>query len=211
VIRVYLVRHGQTLWNAEGRYQGKMDSTLSPLGRSQAARLARALAAVPFAAVYSSPLVRAWDTALVIAASHRLPVVPVEELREIFLGAWEGLTEGEITRRFGAVIARRRRDAERVVPEGGESLAQVQARAMRAIEGILARHGEGTIAVVAHGAVNKTILLSALDAPLSSYWRIRQDNAGINIVDFIGARAIVRVMNETAHLTNGEEEGAAAE
>jgi alpha-ribazole phosphatase len=211
VIRVYLVRHGQTLWNAEGRYQGKMDSALSPLGRSQAARLARALAGAPFAAIYSSPLVRAWDTALVIAAPHRLPVVPVEELHEIFLGAWEGLTEGEITRRFGDVIARRRRDPERVVPDGGESLAQVQARATRAIEGILARHDDATIAVVAHGAVNKMILLSALDAPHSAYWRIRQDNAGINIVDFIGVHTVVRAMNETAHLTNVEEEGAAAE
>jgi alpha-ribazole phosphatase len=211
MIRVYLVRHGQTLWNAEGRYQGRIDSALSPLGRSQAARLARALAAAPFAAVYSSPLVRAWDTALVIAASHRLSVVPVEELREIALGAWEGLTEEEITRRFGDVVARRRRDPERVVPEGGESLAQVQARAMRAMEGILARHDDGTIAVVAHGAVNKMILLSALNAPLSSYWRIRQDNAGISIVDVIGAHKAVRVMNETAHLTSVDEEAAAAE
>jgi broad specificity phosphatase PhoE len=211
VIRVYLVRHGQTLWNAEGRYQGKMDSALSPLGRSQATCLARALAGAPFAAVYSSPLVRTWDTALVIAASHRLPVVPVEELHEIFLGAWEGLTEGDITRRFGDVIARRRRDPERVVPEGGESLAQVQARATRAIEGILAWHDDGTIAVVAHGAVNKMILLSALDAPLSAYWRIRQDNAGINILDFSGVHTVVRAMNETAHLTNVEEERAAAE
>jgi broad specificity phosphatase PhoE len=211
VIRVYLVRHGQTLWNAEGRYQGRIDSALSPLGRSQAVRLARALAAAPFAAVYSSPLVRAWDTALVIAASHRLSVVPVEELREIALGAWEGLTEEEITRRFGDVVARRRRDPERVVPEGGESLAQVQARAMRAMERILARHDDGTIAVVAHGAVNKMILLSALNAPLSSYWRIRQDNAGISIVDVIGAHKAVRVMNETAHLTSVDEEAAAAE
>ncbi len=211
VIRVYLVRHGQTLWNAEGRHQGKMDSELSAVGRSQTARLARALAPVPFAAVYSSPLTRAWDTALVIAAPHRLSVVPVAELREINLGAWEGLTEGEITQRFGDVVARRRRDPIGVVPPGGESLAQVQARALRAMQEILAGHDDATIAVVAHGAVNKMVLLSALDAPLSSYWRIRQDNAGISIVDFRGAHKVVRVMNETAHLANVEEEPAAAE
>jgi len=211
VIRVYLVRHGQTLWNAEGRHQGKMDSALSALGRSQAALLARALAPVPLAAVYSSPLSRAWETALVIAAPHRLSVAPVAELREISLGAWEGLTEGEITQRFGDVVARRRGDPIGVVPPGGESLAQVQARALRAMREILVGHDDATIAVVAHGAVNKMILLTALDAPLSSYWRIRQDNAGISIVDFRGAHKVVRVMNDTAHLANVEEERAAAE
>jgi broad specificity phosphatase PhoE len=211
VIRVYLVRHGQTLWNAEGRYQGRMNIELSPLGRSQAARLAGVLAAVPLAAIYSSPLIRAWDTALAIAALHRLPVVPVADLHEIDLGVWEGLTEGEITRRFGDVVARRRRDPEHVVPLGGESLHEVQARALRALEEILARHDDAPIAVVAHGAVNKMMLLSALDAPLSSYWRIRQDNAGISIVDVYGIHRVVRVMNETAHLADVQEERAAAE
>lgn len=211
MIRVYLVRHGETLWNAEGRHQGEMDSALSALGRSQATLLARALAPVPLAAVYSSPLTRAWDTALVIAAPHRLSVVPVAELREISLGAWEGLTEREITQRFGDVVARRRRDPIGVVPPGGESLAQVQARALRAMQEILVGRDDATIAVVAHGAVNKMILLSALDAPLSSYWRIRQDNAGISIVDFRGAHKVVRVMNDTAHLVNVEDERAAVE
>jgi len=211
VSRVYLVRHGQSLWNAERRYQGRMNSALSPLGRSQAARLARALAGVPLAAIYSSPLIRAWDTALVIAAPHRLSVAPVADLHEIDLGVWEGLTEGEITQRFGDVVARRRRDPEHVVPPEGESLHKVQARALRAMQEILARHDDATIAVVAHGAVNKMVLLSALDAPLSSYWRIRQDNAGINIVDVYGIHKVVRVMNETAHLADVDEERAAAE
>ncbi len=211
MIRVYLVRHGQTLWNAEGRYQGRMNIELSPLGRSQAARLAGVLAPVPLAAIYSSPLIRARDTALAIAAPHRLPVVLVADLHEIELGVWEGLTEGEITQRFGDVVARRRRDPEHVVPLEGESLYEVQARALRAVEEILARHDDATIAVVAHGAVNKMVLLSALDAPLSSYWRIRQDNAGISIVDVYGMHRVVRVMNETAHLADVQEERAAAE
>ncbi len=73
-------------------------------------------------------------------------------------------------------------------------------KATRALREILLRHRDATIAVVAHGAVNKMVLLSALDAPLSAYWRIRQDNAGISIVDFGGAHPYVRAMNETAHL-----------
>ncbi len=211
MIRVYLVRHGQTVWNAENRHQGRTDSALSPLGKAQAARLARAIAAVPLAAVYSSPLSRAFDTAQAIADPHRLSVVKVDDLREIGLGIWEGLTEAEITQRFGDVVARRRLDPERVVPDGGESLSQVQARVMRAMQEILGRHRDGTIAVVAHGAVNKMVLLAALGAPVSSYWRLRQDNAAINIVDFRGPHPYVRVVNETAHLTAPDEELTAAE
>jgi broad specificity phosphatase PhoE len=200
VIRVYLIRHGQTEWNSEGRHQGRTDSALSALGRSQVARLARALAPVPFEAVYTSPLARALDTARAIAAPHNLSVVTVDDLHEIELGTWEGLTEAEITARFGDVVARRRQDPEGVVPDGGESLFDVQARATRALREILLRHRDATIAVVAHGAVNKMVLLSALDAPVSAYWRIRQNNAGFSIVDFGGAHPYVRAMNETAHL-----------
>jgi phosphoserine phosphatase len=211
VSRVYLVRHGQTVWNAESRHQGYMDSALSPLGKAQAARLSRALAAVPLAAVYSSPLSWARDTALAVAAPHGLAVVTIDDLREIGLGAWEGLTEVEITQRFGDVVARRRRDPERVIPSGGESLSQVQARALRAMQAILGRHRDVTVAVVAHGAVNKMVLLSVLGAPVRSYWRLRQDNAGINIVDFRGSHPSVRVVNDTSHLAAVADELTAAE
>src|SRR5712691_3796041 len=104
VTRVYLIRHGQSVWNAEGRFQGQADSVLSDLGRTQAARLSDALADVPLEAVYSSPLSRARLMAEAIAAPHRLSVVPVDDLREIGLGVWEGLTEAEIVGRFGPVI-----------------------------------------------------------------------------------------------------------
>ena len=187
------------------------DSALSALGWWQAARLSRALAGVPLAAVYSSPLSRAAENARAIAAPHRLSVVTVDDLREIGLGMWEGLTEAEITQRFGDVVARRRRDPEHAVPPGGESLSRVLARSERARQAILARHQDAAVAVVAHGAVNKMILLSALAAPLSSYWRIRQDNAAINIVEFGAAHPYVRVINETAHLAAAAEEPAAAE
>jgi phosphoserine phosphatase len=202
VTRIYLLRHGQTMWNSEGRAQGQMESELSPLGRAQAARLARVLATLPLRAVYSSPLLRAFDTAQAVAIPHALPVVPDRDLREIGLGAWEGLTSAQINERFGDMIARRRRDPLGVVPPGGESLPQVQTRVMAALQTILGSHADATIAIVAHGAVNRIVLLTVLGAPLTSYWRLRQDNGAINIVEFNSGRSSVRAVNETAHLAD---------
>jgi len=200
VTRVYLVRHGQTDWNAEGRYQGRIDSTISALGRAQAARLAEALASVPFRAIYSSPLSRARDTAVVIAAPHGLSVVTRDRLREVSMGEWEGLNEAEITARFGEVLRARRRDPEGVTPGGGETLAELRARGLDAIREIVAEHPDEAVAVVAHGALNKAILLGVLDAPPRAYWTIRQDNAAINVLEFGARGARVLLLNETGHL-----------
>jgi broad specificity phosphatase PhoE len=189
--RIYLIRHGQTVWNAEGRFQGQTDSVLSDLGHRQAARLAGVLARVPLSAIYSSPLSRARRTAEVIANPHGLPVVEVADLREIGMGVWEGLTAAEITQRFGPVLEPRRRNPEWVAPQGGETLT--------------------TVAVVAHGAVIKTVILTALDAPLTSYWRIRQENAAMNILDLGGDQPRVRVINETVHLSETPSERLQAE
>ena len=204
--RIYLLRHGQTVWNSEGRAQGQMESELSALGRAQAARLAHVLAALPLGAVYSSPLLRAFDTAQAVAAPHELSVMTDRDFREIGLGAWEGLTSAQINERFGDMIARRRRDPLGVVPPGGESLPHVQARVMGALQTILASHADAMIAIVAHGAVNRVALLTVLGAPLTSYWRLRQDNGAINIVEFNAGRSSVRAVNETAHLADVDPE-----
>jgi broad specificity phosphatase PhoE len=209
--RIYLIRHGQTVWNAEGRFQGQTDSVLSDLGHRQAARLAGVLARVPLSAIYSSPLSRARRTAEVIANPHGLPVVEVADLREIGMGVWEGLTAAEITQRFGPVLEPRRRNPEWVAPQGGETLTDVRARSMRAMLAIAARHAGTTVAVVAHGAVIKTVILTALDAPLTSYWRIRQENAAMNILDLGGDQPRVRVINETVHLSETPSERLQAE
>ncbi|HKV43434.1 MAG TPA: histidine phosphatase family protein [bacterium] len=199
--RIYLIRHGQTVWNAEGRFQGQTDSALSTLGYRQATCLSAVLAPLPIAAVYSSPLSRARLTAEAIADAHGLPVVEVADLREIGMGVWEGLTAAEITQRFGSVIEPRRRNPEWIAPQGGETLADVRARSMQAVLAIAGRHAGATVAVVAHGAVIKTVILTALDAPLTSYWRIRQENAAMNILDLGGDQPRVRVINETGHLS----------
>jgi broad specificity phosphatase PhoE len=200
VTRLYLIRHGQTDWNAEGRYQGQIDSTLSERGREQSAQVAAALASVPLRAIYSSPLSRARDTAAALAAVHGLPVLTLDRLREVGMGEWEGLTSEEITARFGDILRARRRDPERVTPGGGETLAELRARGVEAVREIVACHPGETVAAVAHGGLNKTILLAVLDAPLHRYWAIRQDNGAINVLEFDERGARVALLNETAHL-----------
>ena len=198
--RIYLIRHGESTWNAQRRWQGVADSPLSDAGRAEAILLADALHAVPLQAVYCSPLRRAVDTAAVVAAVHRLDVIPVADLREIAFGVWESLLATEVEQRFGALLKEWWERPDRVQIPGAEPLDAARARVSAAIHEIVARHQDSQVAVVAHGGVNKLLMLTLLDAPLSSYWRMRQDNACINIVEVDGNRGRVLVLNDTTHL-----------
>jgi broad specificity phosphatase PhoE len=106
VTTILLARHGETDWNHEGRFQGHADPPLNATGRAQAGRLARELADVELAAVYSSPLRRASETAEVVAAAHELEPIALDALREIDVGSWQGLTRAEIETRFPDQFAR---------------------------------------------------------------------------------------------------------
>lgn len=162
--------------------------------------MASALQAAPLRAVYCSPLQRAVDTATVVAAAHRLDVTPVADLREIAFGVWESLLHEEVEQRFGALLKQWWERPDQVRIPGAEPLQAARDRVAAAIHGIAARHQGGEVAVVAHGGVNKLLMLTLVDAPLSSYWRMRQDNACINVVEFDGDRGRVLVLNDTTHL-----------
>lgn len=198
--RIYLLRHGETTWNAERRYQGSLDSPLSATGWQQALRLREALRSAPLVAVYSSPLRRALDTARVIAEPHSLPVTPHEGLHEIRVGEWEGLTVAEIESRYVDALQQWHTTPHLARIPGGETIEEMRNRAAAALVEIRRRHESGRVAVVAHGGVNKAILLTLLGAPLSAYWRIRQHNGCINVLEYDGDRTRLLVMNETAHL-----------
>lgn len=177
-----------------------MDPPLSDAGLLQARRLTIALRAAPLRAVYSSPLRRAVQTAQAVAGAHRLEVSLVPALREISFGVWEGLTNEELEERFGDLLRTFwTAPAEARIP-GGEMLADAQARVMAALTSVVERHPDETAAIVGHGGINKIALLNLLGAPLSSYWRIRQDNACINVLEVGGGHTILHILNETTHL-----------
>ena len=174
---LYLLRHAETTWNAERRIQGTLDAPLSERGARQVRALVDALRDVRLSALYSSPLQRAMETARPGVSAHPLA----------------GRGAGGRRRAWGPSPEPGR------VP-GGETRGEVQRRAMRSVFEIAAGHAGETVAAVGHGGVNKTILLALLGAPLASYWRIRQHNACINVVEFDGDLTRIITLNETSHL-----------
>ena len=151
--RLILVRHGETDWNVRGIYQGQADPPLNARGETQAREAAERLQAMEVrpAAIYASPLRRAWQTAEIIAAA--LPPAPLRaepRLMEIHLGAWQERHVDEIARRWPEIFRQWEENPWRTRPPGGETLAEVQQRVDAAIDDILARHPRDTVIVVAH-------------------------------------------------------------
>jgi broad specificity phosphatase PhoE len=145
-----LARHGETDWNRERRIQGHTDVPLNARGVKQARVLAEILAPVRLAAVYSSDLTRARETAAMVARAHSLDVLVERRLREKNFGSWEGLTDVEIADRFPDAVRGRWGD--------GETTEQVATRVVEVIDVIRARHGDGTVLVVSHGGPLRAIL-----------------------------------------------------
>jgi phosphoserine phosphatase len=202
VTSIYLIRHAETIWNAERRMQGRLDAPLSPRGLQQLVALSDAMQRLPLAAVYASPLGRALRTAHPIAEPRGLSVQPIDGFSEIDQGEWENRLMDDIEARDGPLLRAWWDTPEAVRMPNGESLQDVQTRALHALNGIVGLHDRESVAVVAHGGVNKTLLLWALGAPLASYWRIRQDNACINHLEVNGTRARVLRLNDTAHISD---------
>ncbi|SDF07524.1 alpha-ribazole phosphatase [Sporolituus thermophilus] len=198
--KVILVRHGQTIWNLELKYQGHTDIELTELGIRQAQLVADRLASENVAAVFASDLSRAYKTAEFIAAKHGLSVVTVPELREIRFGAWEGLTYDGINSQWPDIMKKLYTSPDDVVIPGGETFRELKARAEGAIKRIVSEHPNQTIVVVSHGGTIRTLLCAALNIHLNYVWNIRQDNTAVNIIEYYRERAVVALVNDVHHL-----------
>ncbi|MBI3911166.1 MAG: histidine phosphatase family protein [Armatimonadetes bacterium] len=201
--RLLLVRHGESIWNCEGRIQGCTDVPLSEMGREQARRVAARLPNCGAAALYSSDLQRAVQTAEPIAAALSLPIATEPGLREVAFGRWEGLTLVEARARYPEEWAAYEADPIRNRPEGGERLEALQARAVRAMERLLARHTGQTVLIVAHGGSIRAVLGACLGVPVAAYCRLDLDNASISCVERDRRTPRLRYLNDTAHLRDG--------
>ena len=168
---VHLARHGESDWNAAGRWQGHADRPLTELGRRQAAELADRLADVQLDAVYSSDLLRARETAEPVAARHGLEVQALPALREVDVGGWSGLSRPEVEQRFPQAFARWRGGGQGW--EDGETYEQMTERVVGAVLEIAAAHPEGEVLVVAHGGPIRALHAVALGLDISEHRRLK--------------------------------------
>lgn len=205
-MRVLLARHGETPWNAEGRYQGQRDIALSPVGEAQARALGERLAGVDITRAVASPLSRARRTAELALGEARAATLAFDPgLQEIGHGDWEGLLAAEIRER-DPVRLKAWRDAPQTVQmpgAGGETIVDVLDRAWPAFARACAGLGDDdTLLVVAHDAVNRVLLCRILGLPLSRLWSFRQAPTTINLLEgtSVDTLDVVR-LNDCGHHT----------
>ncbi len=197
---LYLIRHGETDANASGSWQGSTDSPLNARGWAQARALAQRLARerVPLAAIYSSPLQRAWQTAQTIAqALGDVPLIPDPDLEEFHLGEWEGLTYAQLRDEKG-LWEHMRRDPD-FAPPGGESARGFAMRLLRSFQRMRQAHPGQHVAVVSHGGALATVLALVVDQDGSRWPQYRVANASLTQLVW-GAEPRVAMLSDVSHL-----------
>ena len=200
--RLLLVRHGQTAWNADGRHMGQLDVPLDKLGRAQALAVARRMRTEQPAAIYSSDLGRARETAAAIqsAVASRPEIRLDPRLRELQFGDWQGLTHSEMIQRDAAGLARWQADPLHVAPPNGETLLTLAGRVEAAYKDMCAAHPDQTIVVVGHGGALQVMIVAALELPLGASRKLELSNASLSELRSGDGGAILFLLNDTSHL-----------
>jgi alpha-ribazole phosphatase/probable phosphoglycerate mutase len=199
--RLYLIRHGQVEGHEEKRYNGQSNVSLTALGLKQSDCIVDAMSGIHLDAVYSSDLDRSSHCATLIAKKHKLEVRENQALRELNVGDWEGRTWLELQQTYPQDWQARLKNLVNFRVPGGESLQDAAERIRPAVKQILNAHRDRTVVLVAHGGVNRIVLLDAIGAKLSSAFSLEQDFACINIIDYLDdGHSVVRLLNGTAHL-----------
>ena len=193
--RLLLVRHAETDAAMRGRCYGRLDVGLSTTGRRQARELGAALRGISLAAVYSSSLARALDTASAIAAPHGLEPVAVDRLQEIDFGELEGLLYEDIEAGRPELFGKWMETPGSVRFPGGEALTDLRARVRPAVAEIRARHEGEVVALVAHGSVIRIVLADALELADGAFFRLGQAFGGLSVVDWEDGSPVVAVVN----------------
>lgn len=197
--RLFLIRHGETQANIEQRYQGQGESHLSELGLEESEELSKFLAKEDFCAIYSSTLSRSFETAKLIAKPHGLDVTKIDDLKERHYGIWENMKFDEIRAKYPDIYGSWLIDPGKTLIPGAEPLEALQKRGVSAIESLFGKHVGKTFCVVGHGGLNRGILFHYMHIDLNNFWRIRQDNTCINIIE-IGKAPTITLLNSTSHL-----------
>ncbi len=206
--RLLLVRHGETEWNRQKRFQGQIDVPLNNNGHAQARRASEFLATIKIDKAFSSPMLRPKDTALEILSKHpNINLELFDELKEISHGRWEGKFEHEIEAEFAGQLALWQAQPETVQMPEGENLQQVWDRVAVVWQKIVQSVPAGeTALVVAHDAVNKAILSLLFGFTPEQFWVFKQGNGGVSVIDYpqgVQDKPVLQSCNITTHLSEG--------
>lgn len=198
--QIFLVRHVETVWNAENRIQGHLDSPLTDLGIAQAEALAEYFKSQRFAAFYSSDLGRACETTRYISEKNGLPFSTMPCLRERNFGILQGALKKELTVKFPEVYRRYKTyEPDYVIPEG-ESIKQSSERCIKCLEELAQKHVDERILIVAHSGVLVSLLKHTMDIPIGIRPRFSSSNSCINVFSFQDGIWTLERLGDLSHL-----------
>jgi len=205
--RIYLVRHGQTAWNKEEIFRGRTDVPLNETGLREAQLAGEYFREMEIHAIYSSPLLRAWETAQKIADVQRLEVRSLQGIIDMCFGEWEGQSLKDVQEKDGQRFQQWKNEPHLVKIPGGETLDEVRDRAMAVLEKTIKSHSGKTLLFVSHRVVNKVILCSILGLDNSHFWQIGQESTAINLIQHRDGKYVLSLLNEACHLKRLQPEG----
>lgn len=201
-VRLFLIRHGQTESNAEGRYQGSIDSVLTNDGIAQARAAKKYLSNVGFNSVYASPMKRTMETARIISGDMNHEIKVMHGLKELDFGKWEGLKFEEINSRYKEDYQAWLTDPYNNPPTDGESFAALIKRAKKDIESIVSENPDGSsAAVITHGGVILSLIVDWLQIPPQCWRSLIQRQGAINIVVIDKGFPYISSINYTGHIS----------
>lgn len=196
---IILARHGETAWNVEEVFRGRMGVALNETGQKQAALLAEYLRSLSIEALYSSPLPRALQTAEAVAQRCGLEANVESRLTDFDFGQWQGLSLQEVKEKYSELYRLWENSPEQVRLPDGESLSDVRKRAMAVVDDVIGKHA-GTVVLVSHRVVNKVLTCAMLGLDNSHFWNIQQDTCGITAFTCERGRFILTRHNDTSFL-----------
>jgi broad specificity phosphatase PhoE len=199
MLEIVLARHGETEWNVEELFRGRADVELNERGVKQAELLAEHLSELRIEAVYSSPLKRALNTAEAIARRRQLKVIVSPGLIDCDFGQWQGLQLQEVKNRYRELYRQWTESPHLVKIPGGESLDGVRERALKVVDGVIAKHHERVV-LVSHRVVNKVLICALLGLDNSHFWNIRLDTGATTTFSHQDGRFVLLKHNDTSYL-----------
>ena len=200
--RILVVRHGETVTNRQGVFCGHSETELTDRGRLQAQALGRRIAHEPIAAVYTSGLGRAIETARIATAGREVPFYAIAALRELHYGEWELQKERSVAHRYPEQHRLMRAEDPAWHPPGGETTTMVRQRMFEAVRRIAHAHRHDTVLVVSHGTATQCLLAEILGMAGTHIFRTDVTNCGLTIISEVKKNLVVLTMNETGFLEN---------